>query len=99
MHSRGSKEKGTTDLRRDPPSSRTSPPSAEIEVLVEVARAGRSTVRSERVVAGTLVKELLRRVGQAPEGSAVLVDGRSVPLDTPLSEPVRLVIVPTFSGG
>ncbi len=86
-------------MRPDPPSSSASPPPVEIEVLVEVARAGRSTVRSERVVAGTLVKELLRRMGQAPEGSAVLVDGRSVPLDTPLSDPIRLVIVPTFSGG
>jgi len=70
-----------------------------IAVEVEVARAGRSAVQVLEVPAGTLVKELVRSVGEAPEGSAVLVDGVSVPLDAPVDRPVRLVVVPTFSGG
>jgi sulfur carrier protein ThiS len=68
-------------------------------VEVEVARAGRTVLHERTVVAGTLVKQLVRSVGEAPEGSAVLVDGVSVPLDLPIDAPVRLVVVPTFSGG
>jgi len=41
----------------------------------------------------------VRQVGLAPEGTSVLVDGVSVPLDLPIERPVRLVVVPTFSGG
>ena len=70
-----------------------------IQVEVEVARAGSSRLHQQRVPPGTLVRDLLRAVGEPPEGSAVLVDGVSVPLDTPLSAPTRLVVIPTFSGG
>ena len=73
--------------------------SAQFEVEVEVARAGRSTVHARRVAAGTLVKEVVRAVGEAPEGSAVLVDSVSIPLDSPIDRPLRLVVIPTFSGG
>ncbi len=73
--------------------------SGALEVEVEVARAGRSTVHRHRVAPGTLVKELVRAAGESPEGAAVLIDGRSVPLDTPVAPGRRLVIVPTFSGG
>jgi sulfur carrier protein ThiS len=66
---------------------------------VELARARASVLHSRRVAPGTLVREVVRSVGQAPEGSAVLVDGVSVPLDLPIERPVRLVVVPTFSGG
>jgi sulfur carrier protein ThiS len=45
------------------------------------------------------VRTLLRELGHAAEGSAVLIDGVSVPLDTPIETPTRLVVVPTFSGG
>ncbi|HXQ93620.1 MAG TPA: MoaD/ThiS family protein [Thermoplasmata archaeon] len=48
---------------------------------------------------GTSVRALLRQLGHPPEGSAVLVGGVSVPLDTPIDSPMRLVVVPTFSGG
>jgi len=73
--------------------------SAQLEVEVEVARAGRSTVHAQMVVAGTLVKEVVRAIGEAPEGSAVLLDGVSIPLDSPIDRPLRLVVIPTFSGG
>ena len=73
--------------------------SASISVEVEVARAAGSAVHRRRVARGTLVKELVRSVGQAPEGAAVLVDGIPIPLDTPVDRPLRLVVVPTFSGG
>ncbi|MCI4333424.1 MAG: MoaD/ThiS family protein [Thermoplasmata archaeon] len=51
------------------------------------------------VAPGTPVRQLLRSLGHAPEGSAVLVDGVPVPLDTRIVAPVRFTIVPTFSGG
>ncbi|HTT73570.1 MAG TPA: MoaD/ThiS family protein [Thermoplasmata archaeon] len=68
-------------------------------VVVEIRRGG--GVRTERraVAPGTRVRELVRSLGVAPEGCAVLIDAVSVPLDTPLTDPVTLVVVPTFSGG
>jgi len=68
-------------------------------VEVEVERAGRPARHSRQVPTGTLVKEIVRSVGVAPEGAAVLVEGVSVPLDTPVVRPLHLVVVPTFSGG
>jgi sulfur carrier protein ThiS len=73
--------------------------SATVTVEVEIARGGGAPLRILSVRAGTTVKELVRSLGEAPEGSAVLVGGVSVPLDTPLDGPVRLTVVPTFSGG
>jgi sulfur carrier protein ThiS len=73
--------------------------SATVSVEVEVARGPSPSVQVRAVAPGTRVKELVRSVGEAPEGSAVLIDGVSVPLDTPVDRPVRLVVVPTFSGG
>ncbi len=70
-----------------------------VDVEVEIARAGRSEVRREVVAGGTRVRDLLRRIGLAPEGCAVLVGDVSIPLDSPLERPVHLVVVPTFSGG
>ena len=96
MH-RGS-SKGARDHR---PAPERLPLSASpgVRVEVEVARAGRSTVEERVVPVGTLVKQLVRAVGEVPEGAAVLVEGVSVPLDSPIERPLRLVIVPTFSGG
>ncbi len=74
-------------------------PVLPIPVEVEVARAARTRFEHREVPAGTEVRELVRSVGEAPEGVAVLVDGRSIPLDTPIDAPVRLLVVPTFSGG
>jgi len=62
-------------------------------------RPGRGrTVRVE-VPVGTLVRAVVRSAGEAPEGCAVLIEGMSVPLDTPTERPTRLTVVPTFSGG
>jgi sulfur carrier protein ThiS len=72
---------------------------SEVEVVVELVRANGTRRLVHRVSAGTPVRSLLRELGQAPEGSAVLVDGISVPLDTPIEGPLRLTIVSTFSGG
>jgi len=66
---------------------------------VELTRARRITRRRLRVASGVTVKELLRRVGEPPEGCAVLIDGVPVPLDLPLDRSSRLVVIPTFSGG
>ncbi|MHB1434944.1 MAG: hypothetical protein ACYCPN_02775 [Thermoplasmata archaeon] len=65
----------------------------------EVARAGRSVDHHLEVPVGTPLRDALRRIDQMPEGSLVLEDGKSVPLDTPLDRPFKLLIVPTHSGG
>jgi sulfur carrier protein ThiS len=96
MHRGSSKGPGAVP---PPPEPLPLSASGTVAVEVEVARAGRPSVHLHRVRAGTLVKELVRAVGEAPEGSAVLLDGVPVPLDLPLERPVRLVVVPTFSGG
>ena len=70
-----------------------------IDITIEVARAAARTIRVVAVEEGTLVRELLRQIGQPSEGCAVLVDGVSVPRDLPLRTPTRLTVVPTFSGG
>ncbi len=70
-----------------------------VPVEVEVARAGRTATSRQLVAAGTLVREIVRAAGEAPEGSAVLHEDVSIPLDTPVTAPMRLVVVPTFSGG
>jgi len=73
--------------------------SSAVSVTVEVVRAARSATYERHVAPGTLIRSVVRSVGEAAEGSAVLVDGTSVPLDTPITAPLRLVVVPTFSGG
>ena len=84
------------------PASETLPLSASdssVLVIIELTR-GASVARHEvRVARGTPVRTLLRSLGQAPEGSAVLVDDTPIPLDTPIEGPTRLTVVPTFSGG
>jgi sulfur carrier protein ThiS len=62
-------------------------------------RAGRSRSVSLDVAYGTLVRAVVRAAGEAPEGCAVLVGGTPTPLDTPIELPLRLTVVPTFSGG
>ncbi len=96
MHRGSSKGDGPA---RSPPETLPLSASPEIRVEVEIARAGTVVARVETVRPGTTVRELLRAIGRAPEGSAVLRDGRSIPLDTRIEEPLHLVVVPTFSGG
>ncbi len=70
-----------------------------LDVEFEIARAGRSEIRRLRVAPGTLLRVALRSIGQAPEGSAVLLGDQPVPLDQPIDRGDRFTVVPTFSGG
>jgi sulfur carrier protein ThiS len=79
------------------PLSASSP--SEVSVEIEVTRAGKVQHHLLHVATGTRVREAVRQVGLAPEGSVVLIDDTPVPLDLPLDRSVRLVVVPTFSGG
>jgi len=97
MH-RGS-SKGARPVR---PASETLPLSASLPtvvVVLELTRAGAVERREISVVAGTLVRAALRAIGQAPEGAAVLLGETPIPLDTPIDGPMRLTVLPTFSGG
>ncbi len=88
------------DVRGRPPATGTLPLSASrVSVRIEITRGGAVERRTVRVEPGTLVRNAVRSVGQAPEGSAVLLDETPIPLDTPIDRPLRLVVVPTFSGG
>ncbi len=80
------------------PLSASAPP-ATVEVEFEITRASRVESVRLTVPHGTLVRTVLRSIGQAPEGCAVLEGERPLPLDTPLMRSVRLLVVPTFSGG
>jgi sulfur carrier protein ThiS len=95
MHRGSSKAGGAS-----PPPADNLPLSApSLAVEVEVARAGRSTLFHLEVAPGTTVRAVVRQVGQAPEGAVVLLDETPVPLDLPIDRPLRLTVVPTFSGG
>lgn len=90
------------DARGRPPATGNLPLSAspgKLRVEVEVARAGRSRTSWHEVEPGTLVREIVRSAGEAPEGCAVLIGETPVPLDTQVERAVRLTVVPTFSGG
>ncbi len=98
MH-RGS-SKDARDTTRPPetlPLSASRP--ERVAVVLEVTRGASVRRRRLHVAPGTLVRTVLRTAGCAPEGSAVLLDDTPVPLDLPIERPVRLVVVPTFSGG
>ena len=73
--------------------------SSQVRLEVEIARAGRTSSHVLEVPPGTLVRTVLRQLQLAPEGSAVMIGGVSVPLDTPVETPLKLLVVPTFSGG
>ena len=73
--------------------------SPRLRVQLTVARAGRSQRYTVRVAPGTLLRDVLRSLGQAAEGSAVLENDRPVPLDLPLQRNARYTVIPTFSGG
>ena len=97
MH-RGS-SKGARRLRRGPDTLPLSASPTTVRVVLEVTRGGSVEQRTLWVAAGTLVRTALRSAGHAPEGSAVLIAEVPIPLDTPIDRPVRLTVVPTFSGG
>ena len=91
------------DVAGPPPAAESLPLSAssplEIEVDVEVVRARTVERHHFRLAPGTTVRAVLETIRAPPEGSAVLVNEVPVPLDLPIDRPVRLTVVPTFSGG
>ena len=91
------------DVRDLPPTTGSLPLSAspppEVAIVLEVTRAGAVERREVRLVVGQSLRTALRQAGLAPEGSAVLLEGASVPLDLPIEGPARFTVVPTFSGG
>jgi sulfur carrier protein ThiS len=95
MHRGSSKADGANPLPAD--TLPLSAPSLSIEI--EVARGGHSVTHRLEVVRGSLIRDAVRSIGLAPEGTAVLVDDTPVPLDLPIDRPLRLIVVPTFSGG
>ena len=76
-----------------------SPTTPMVRVDVEVVRSGRTRRSHVDVPPGTLVRAVVREAGESPEGCAVLRDETPLPLDLPIDGPVRLTVVPTFSGG
>jgi len=90
------------DARGLPPAAGHLPLSASpspVRVDVEVVRSGRSRLSHQEVPVGTLVRAVVRQAGESPEGCAVLEDETPLPLDTPIERPLRLTLIPTFSGG
>ena len=91
------------DVRGLPPTTGSLPlsasPPSEVRVVLEVMRAGGTERREVLLPVGTPLRGALRQVGLTPEGSAVLLEGTSVPLDLPIERPARFTVVPTFSGG
>jgi len=64
-----------------------------------MTRGGSAVPHELDVPVGSRVRDAVRRAGGFPEGCAVTVDETPVPLDLPIDRPLRLVVVPTFSGG
>ena len=91
------------DVRGPPPATGSLPLSAspppEIPIVLEVTRAGAIERREVRVPVGAPLRLAVRRAGLAPEGTAVFLEGTSVPLDLTLERSARFTVVPTFSGG
>jgi len=90
------------DARGAPPAAGNLPLSASlprIRVEVEVTRGNGSRLSRHDVTVGTLARAVVRQAGKSPEGCLVMVGDTPVPLDTPIDRPVRLTVVPTFSGG
>jgi sulfur carrier protein ThiS len=98
MH-RGSSKDGRDFTRTSGILPLSAPSGPMLTVTIEITRGASIQRRRLRVPPGTLVRTVLRSAELAPEGSAVLVGETPIPLDTPLERPVRLIVVPTFSGG
>jgi sulfur carrier protein ThiS len=75
------------------------PLSAPVSVEFEIVRAGGSETTALEIASGTLLRDALHLLDLAPEGCAVLQQGHSVPLDSPVSSGARFTVIRTFSGG
>jgi hypothetical protein len=95
MH-RGSSKGTRTDRVPEILPLSASPP---LEVRFDIVRGGSSVARVLSLPAGTQLRQALRLIGQAPEGCAVLLGDRPVPLDLPIDRAATYTVVPTFSGG
>ncbi len=73
--------------------------SPTVRIELEVTRASHSDRHTVQVPRGTVLRAVLRSIGQSAEGSAVLSGDRPVPLDLPLEKSERFRVIPTFSGG
>ena len=85
-----------------PPRAETLPLSASgrtATVLLVVARAGREERLSVTVPVGARIRDALERAGLAPEGCAVLLGDRSLPLDEPVEADASFTVLLAFSGG
>ena len=90
------------DARGPSPATGSLPLSASpgsVPVDIEVVRSGRNRKLRFEVAPGTHVRAVVRLTGESPEGCAVLSGETPVPLDTPIEGPVKLMVIPTFSGG
>ncbi len=91
------------DAAGSPPAAGSLPlsasPAAEVEVVLEMTRAGTIECYRISVPRGASVRVALRAIGAPAEGSAVLLEDRSIPLDTPIDRPTTFTVVRTFSGG
>ena len=68
-------------------------------VTVEIRRGGKLDTQRIELPENSSLRELVRAVGHSPEGTAVLIEGTPVPLDTAVSDGLRVVVIPTYSGG
>lgn len=90
---------GSTPKASDPEGPGPSLPSPPLEIVVEPFRSTGPPAVTLRVPPGTTVRDLLRQLDRPAEGSAVLLEGRPVPLDEVILVSGRIVLIPTFSGG
>ena len=77
----------------------SAPPARTVAVRVELLRGAVGETVEVAVPVGTPIRVLLRSLGRAPEGSAVLRGEQPLPLDEPITEPMELTVLSTFSGG
>ena len=98
LHRGSSKDgRGTSSASENLPLS--APPLPMVHVEIEVVRGGHTRRSEVEVPSGTTVRVIVRTAGVTPEGCAVLAGDTPLPLDAPVDRPLRLTIVPTFSGG
>jgi sulfur carrier protein ThiS len=74
-------------------------PAPFVTVSISISRGASKAPRSLTLPKGARIRDAVRAVGLSPEGTAVLLGERPVPLDGELADGMSLVLVPTYSGG